>query len=73
MDKYKKVLKSWRQILINNFIGGLAWAIGATIGFSLFITLITLILKRINLIPYIGNFTAEIAKYVLQTNPQLIK
>ncbi|MBI2031023.1 MAG: hypothetical protein HYT08_00170 [Candidatus Levybacteria bacterium] len=73
MDKYEKVLKPWKQIVINNFIGGVAWAIGATIGFSLIVAIITIILKQINLIPFIGSFTAEITKYVLQSNPQLIK
>jgi len=73
MNKYEKVTSSWKKIAVNNFIGGISWAIGATVGFSLFVAIIGLILKQINLIPIIGNFTAEITKYVLQTNPQFVK
>jgi len=73
MDKYEKVIRPIKQIMLNNFIGGIAWAIGATIGFSIIIALLTIVLKQINFIPYIGNLTAEITKYVLQNNPQLVK
>lgn len=73
MDKYEKVTRSIKQIMFNNFIGGIAWAVGATIGFSFIIALLTILSKQINFVPFIGNFAAQVTNYVLQNNPQLIK
>jgi len=59
--------------MINNFIGGISWAIGATVGISIIIALLSILARNINLIPFIGNFASQITNYVLQNNPQLIK
>ena len=73
MERYEKVTRSIKQIMFNNFLGGIAWAVGATIGLSFIIALLTILSKHINLIPYIGNFAAQVTNYVLQNTPQLIK
>lgn len=49
----------------------MAWALGATIGLALIAVILTLILKNISLIPVIGNFVAEVIKFVVQKNPNL--
>ena len=69
VQNYEKVVLSKKQIIINNFIGGISWAIGATIGAAIIVTIITFILKEINVIPFIGNFTSQITNYV-QTHPK---
>ncbi len=73
MERYERVEKTLKQILINNFIGGIFWAIGATIGLSLIIALVSIFAKQIHLIPVIGNFASQVTHYVLQTKPQLVK
>lgn len=74
VPKYERSSKlSLREIILNNFIGGLSWALGATIGLSLIITLLTLIAKQVNFIPIFGNFVSEITTFVLRTNPNLGK
>ncbi len=62
---------SMKQIIINNFIGGLAWALGATIGLSLIIAILTLIAKNINIVPAVGSFVSNIITFILATNPNL--
>jgi len=71
MERNDQVSRSRKQIFINNVIGGMAWAIGATIGLALIAIILTLILKNISLIPVIGNFVADVIKFVVQKNPNL--
>ena len=63
---YDKVRLGRKSIFINNFIGGIGWSLGATIGVSLIIAVITLVLKQISLTPYIGNFIIQVAKFVTE-------
>jgi hypothetical protein len=71
VEKYEQTKENRRRIFANNFIGGLAWALGATVGLALIAVLLTLILKNISLIPVIGNFIADVIKFVIQKNPNL--
>ena len=73
MEKYERVGRSFKHIIFNNFLGGIAWGLGATVGASIVIAILGLILQNINLVPFIGNFVSQITNYVLQNNPQLIK
>lgn len=72
MEKHEEIHKSKKQIFFNNFLGGIAWGIGATIGVSIFFAVLAFILSKINLIPIIGNFITGVMSYVLQNNPNLI-
>jgi hypothetical protein len=71
MERNEQSSRSRKQIFINNFLGGMAWALGATIGLALIAVILTLILKNISLIPVIGNFVAEVIRFVVQKNPNL--
>ena len=73
MEKYERVKKHLKDLVLNNFLGGIAWGLGATLGASIVFAILSLILKNINLIPFIGDFVSQITNYVLQNNPQLIK
>ena len=73
MEKYERVGRPFKDIIFNNFLGGIAWGLGATVGVSIVIAILSLILKNIDLVPFIGTFVSQITNYVLQNNPQLIK
>ncbi|MEK7605934.1 MAG: DUF5665 domain-containing protein [Patescibacteria group bacterium] len=62
-----------RQIITNNFLGGIFWAVGVTIGFSLLVALLTLFSKYINLVPIIGVFVSDILDFVLSYNQHFPK
>jgi hypothetical protein len=62
---------SRNEIVVNNFIGGIAWALGATIGLALIVTLLGLIAKSVNVVPVVGTFVSEIINFVLSHNPNL--
>ncbi|HVT01169.1 MAG TPA: DUF5665 domain-containing protein [Patescibacteria group bacterium] len=70
---YEKVKMSRKDMIINNFIGGISWTFGATIGIAVIITILTFISKNINLVPFVGNFIAEVIQFIAQKYPQLIQ
>lgn len=59
------------EIMSNNFIGGVFWALGATIGLAIIFAILTIISNNINLIPVIGSFVSEIIDFVINKNPDL--
>ena len=72
MERYERVDKKRKTIFIDNFIGGIAWALGATVGLSIIVAVLTIILKNSNVIPYVGNFVAGIIQFVITKNPNLL-
>jgi hypothetical protein len=72
MEKHEQTNGTRKQIFVNNFLGGIAWALGATFGLALIIAVLSPILKNINLIPFVGNFVAKVIQFVIQNNPNLL-
>lgn len=68
MTKHENVHRGLPRMLINNFIGGIAWSIGVWIGTTVVIAFAVFVISKINLIPIVGNFVAEVTKYVERTN-----
>ena len=73
MRTIDNIYKNKKQIFINNLIGGLAWAIGATVGLTIILAIASFIFKNVTLIPFVGEFISSVIEDVLQKNPQLIK
>ena len=61
---YEKVHLSRKALFFNNLLGGIAWSLGATIGFSLIIAILTLLLRQFSVIPIVGSFILEISTYI---------
>lgn len=59
------------KIITNNFIGGIFWALGVTIGLSLLVAILSLISHYINFVPIIGKFVSEVIDFVLAHNHNL--
>jgi Na+-translocating ferredoxin:NAD+ oxidoreductase RnfA subunit len=72
MDRHEQVKASHKQIFVNNFIGGIAWALGATVGLALIVAILTLILKNVNLIPVVGDFVGKTIQFIIEKNPNLL-
>lgn len=65
-EKRLDIYKAQKKIIFDNLLGGVGWAIGASLGFSLLLTLVSFILTQVNVIPVIGNFAAQLETYVEQ-------
>lgn len=73
MQPQEKANSKLKQMIVNNFIGGIAWGVGVSIGLSLIIPIMGIIFSKINLIPVVGDFVSQITSFVLQNNPHLVK
>lgn len=71
MEKYNGVHQNKKEMMWNNFLGGMAWALGAVIGTAIILGLLTLLSSQINLIPIVGGFISDIIDFVLKNNRSL--
>lgn len=49
-----------RKIMLNNFLGGLAWGFGSVIGATIFVIILISLLRLFNFIPGVNDFAEEI-------------
>lgn len=59
-NKYLQPYKSRWKILIDNFLGGLAWGLGSFIGLAILAVIAGFVISKIDLIPIIGTWIAQI-------------
>lgn len=60
--------KSYHHLAASSFVGGIFWALGVTIGFSILIAILGLIAKYIYFIPFVGSFASSIIDFLLSFN-----
>jgi len=65
-QKYEKFQLSRKDIMVNNFLGGIAWGVGTSIGLTVVVALISLILRQIEVVPIFGSFVLSITEFVKQ-------
>lgn len=70
-QKYEQIYNKRSTIFVNNFIGGIAWGLGATFGVSILIAILGFVASQANLVPIVGSFVSDIINFVLQDNPNL--
>lgn len=73
MQPYEKVTMNKRHIIINNFIGGISWGLGATLGLAIVLTVLGFILSKMNWIPVVGDFVTKVSVYVSQKSLNLLQ
>lgn len=59
-NKYLQPYKSRPKIFIDNFLGGLAWSLGTFLGLAILAATIGFFVSKINLVPIIGSWIAQI-------------
>ncbi len=73
MEQHENLHRNKKEIIINNFIGGIAWAVGATVGLAIIVAILGMILQNINLVPFVGNFIADIINFIIDKRPDLVR
>ena len=53
-------------IFFKSFVGGIGWAIGATLGFALLISILGFIISKLGGLPLIGNWFANLIEVINQ-------
>ncbi len=71
MEPNQRINQPLKKMFLNNFLGGIAWGLGATVGISLLLAIIGLLIKQVNLVPIVGNFLSEVLDFVFQHNQNL--
>jgi len=46
-------------MLLNNFLGGIAWSVGTLIGATIIVGIIGLVISKINLVPVFGSWIVQ--------------
>lgn len=70
-SKNEHIYRTRRQMLTNNFLGGIAWGIGVTIGLTVFFGVLAFIASNVNFVPIVGNFVSDIINHILTSSNQL--
>lgn len=68
-DKHLLVEKSIKRIMINNFVGGIAWGLGVTIGASVLLAVLGYFASNIGIIPVVGKFIQDLLIFLSQNSP----
>ena len=63
---HSRVHISAGKIILNNFLGGLAWGFGTVLGATVVVGLVVLLLSKLNSIPIIGDFFSSILQAIQQ-------
>ena len=72
-ESHESVHRSKREIFLNNFLGGIAWGLGASIGLSILLAAVGYIISQIDWVPIVGSIMSEASSQVLQNQLQLIQ
>lgn len=71
-NKYLNPYKTRRAIMFDNFLGGLFWSLGTFIGLGLLTVVVGYFLSKIDFVPIIGKWMAEILQNATtQIQPQI--
>ena len=68
---HNRIHQSKRQMILNNFLGGIAWGLGVTVGLSIILALLGILMNAIGFVPVVGDFVIQVTEYVEQADPGL--
>ena len=60
--RYIEITASYKQRFIQGLLGGLGWGIGITLGTSALLIIIGYFISRMDFVPILGNFLADVIK-----------
>jgi len=69
-ENYKKVEHPLKKIIINNFVGGIAWSFGVLIGTGVLFSVIVYFVRRVDFVLILGKFLASVIQSAQSNFPQ---
>lgn len=73
MIHHEKVHNPLRKLLINNFLGGIAWSFGTVVGATVIVALFGLIIAKIDFVPIVGTFISRVIHFIALNNSNLLQ
>lgn len=70
-ERHREIHKGRLEIFFNNFIGGIAWGLGASVGVSILFTVLGYLASKADLVPFVGSFVSEVINFVLMNNKNI--
>lgn len=64
MEPVKEVYRPLGKMLLDNFLGGVAWGLGVTVGLGVLVAILSLVLSRIDFVPIIGQLLKDLVPYL---------
>tara|TARA_Y100000310_G_scaffold74160_1_gene70300 strand:+ start:1109 stop:1351 length:243 start_codon:yes stop_codon:yes gene_type:complete len=64
VEPITRINRPIKKMLWQNFLGGIAWGLGVTIGLSIVFALLGYLLTQINLVPVLGDLTSQVIEFV---------
>lgn len=64
MEKSDNVYRSRGKMLLDNFLGGMVWSFGVWVGTVIIAAVILYFLSKIDFVPLIGDFVADVTMYM---------
>ena len=55
---------STRKVILNNFLGGLAWGLGTVLGATVIVAIVIILLTKLNTVPVIGDFFSKLLETI---------
>lgn len=65
-DTHTNVNNPLKRVLLNNFLGGIAYALGISFGATLVIAVLGFVLAKVNLIPIIGMLVIDVNRFIAE-------
>lgn len=66
-ERYLRIIDNPKKFLFYNFLTGLVSGVGFAVGATIIFALIVWLLSKLTIIPFLGNFIADILDYIQQT------
>lgn len=69
-EPIERIHRPLKKMLWQNFLGGIIWSLGVTVGLTLVAAILGFALSRINLVPIIGDFVSGVTEFVEENRPK---
>lgn len=63
---HEKVARPVGKIFVSNFLGGIAWGLGVTVGLSIVFGILGFVISKVDVVPIIGDFMQRLTQGLVE-------
>ena len=68
-ERYEKVYRSRKSLMLNNFLGGVMWGLGSVIGATVVVALLGFVIVQTRRLPFLGDLVEIGMESILEAEP----